>query len=119
MNGRFFADAIKHAVASRAIVELACGASKYYLHREVAADLFGFDQATAADTMEPVEAKTSTKAPLSLEDLLPVYRRLKAEQGGFSAVKIFRFDESAEPAERGSPSPAGRRGQSGSSVAWP
>ena len=24
-----------------------------------------------------------------MEDLLPVYRRLKAEQGGFSAVKIF------------------------------
>jgi hypothetical protein len=89
MNGRFFADAIKHAVASRAIVELACGTSKYYLHREVAADLFGFDQATTAETKEPVEAKTSTKAALSLEDLLPVYRRLKAGQGGFSAVKIF------------------------------
>jgi hypothetical protein len=26
---------------------------------------------------------------LRFEDLLPIYRRLKAEQGGFSAVKIF------------------------------
>ena len=45
MNGRFFADAIKHAVATRAIVELDCGKSRYYLHRDVAAEYFDFESA--------------------------------------------------------------------------
>jgi hypothetical protein len=88
-DGRFFADGIKHAVASRAIVELACGTSKYYLHRDVAAEYFGFeavsaDEASAAcGTLPPIETK------LTFEELLPAYRRVKAEKGGFSAVKIF------------------------------
>jgi hypothetical protein len=89
MNRLFFADAIKHAVASRAIAELACGTSKYYLHRNVAADLFGFEESTDGDAIPLPQAKPSTMPPLSLADLLPVYRRLRAEQGGFSAVKIF------------------------------
>lgn len=89
MNRRFFPDAVKHAVASRAIVELACGTSKYYLHRDVAADYFGFD------TMSPPEP-TPPPAPLSFPDLLPAYRRLKAEQGGFSAVKIYDLMKALE-----------------------
>lgn len=69
-------------------MELACGVSKYYLHRDVAAEYFGFEAASAEasasqDPSAPAEPK------LRFEDLLPVYRRLKAEQGGFSAVKIF------------------------------
>jgi hypothetical protein len=93
MNRRFFADAIKHAVASRAIVELACGKSKYYLHRDVVAERFGFETTTSPDaTPPPVLPPAPTRATrpaFAFEDLLPVYRRLKAEQGGFSAVKIF------------------------------
>jgi hypothetical protein len=89
MNRRFFPDAIKHAVASRAIVELACGRSKYYFHRDVAAEHFGFEQATSADAIASAEPTTASVPALAFEDLLPVYRRLKAEQGGFSAVKIF------------------------------
>ena len=83
--GRFFADGLKHAVANRAIVELACGTSKYYLHRDVAAEHFGFEDPAAPTALaSPIQPK-----PPTLEDLVPVYRRLKAEQGGFSAVKIF------------------------------
>jgi hypothetical protein len=85
MNQRFFADGLKHAVASRAIVELACGTSKYYLHRDVAAEYFDFEAATAGEAKSP----TPDAPALAFADLLPVYRRLKAEQGGFSAVKIF------------------------------
>jgi hypothetical protein len=88
MHGQFFADGIKHAVASRAIVEFACGSSKYYVHRDVAAEYFGFEpDSTAADASPEASAKKEPK--LVFEDLLPVYHRLKAEQGGFSAVKIF------------------------------
>jgi hypothetical protein len=93
MNARFFADGLKHAVASQAIVELSCGSSKYYLHRDVAADYFGFEAPAPEPpspspdprSIEPVRALPR----FTLESLLPAYRRLKAEQGGFSAVKIF------------------------------
>ena len=89
MNRCFFADAIKHAVAGRAIVELACGKSKYYLHRDVAAERFGFETTPSPDAMPPPALTRATEPTLAFEDLLPVYRRVKAEQGGFSAVKIF------------------------------
>jgi hypothetical protein len=91
MNARFFADGLKHAVSSQAIVELSCGSSKYFLHRDVAADYFGFEAATAKPSPLRSSAtdEISTAVPLTFESLLPIYRRLKAEQGGFSAVKIF------------------------------
>lgn len=100
LHRRFFADALKQAVASRAIVELSCGTSKYYLHRDVAADRFGFD---SADDIAAADSHASQAAPargpaahsvpaLTFEALLPAYRRIKAEQGGFSAVKIFDLE---------------------------
>ena len=87
MNRRFFADGLKHATSGGRILELSCGSSKYYLHREVAADYLGFE----ATGSEPPRTKPGDPAAagLSLDDLLPAYRRLKAEQGGFSAVKIY------------------------------
>jgi hypothetical protein len=88
MHRRFLADAIKHAVASQVIVELACGTSKYYLHRDVVAEYFGFE-VTSVDANALREPTTAVNPKLTFGDLLPVYRRLKAEQGGFSAVKIF------------------------------
>jgi hypothetical protein len=87
MNRPFFADGIANAVASRAIMELSCGSSKYYLHRDVVAEHFGFEEVSmdSDSSREP-----STPEPsLAFEELVPVYRRLKAEQGGFSAVRIF------------------------------
>ncbi|WP_315786066.1 MULTISPECIES: hypothetical protein [unclassified Bradyrhizobium] len=92
MNKKFFPDGLKHAIASQAIVELTCGSSKYYLHRDVAADYFGFDAMAsepALTTPELHDGAAAITASLTLDDLLPAYRRLKAEQGGFSAVKIF------------------------------
>ncbi len=89
LNRLFFADGIKHAVARRIIVELACGSSKYYLHRDVAAEYFDFKAAASPDERVPLEPLTPVEPKLAFDDLLPVYRRLKAEQGGFSAVKIF------------------------------
>ncbi|CAL75285.1 hypothetical protein BRADO1391 [Bradyrhizobium sp. ORS 278] len=87
LNKKFFPDGLKHAVASQAIVELTCGSSKYYLHRDVAADYFGF--AAAASESEAPSHDGAAAGALTLGDLLPAYRRLKGEQGGFSAVKIF------------------------------
>jgi hypothetical protein len=73
----FFTDGIKHAVASGVVAELTCGKSKYYIHRDVAAEYFGF---------EGVASQAS--AGLSFDEMLLAYRHLKSEQG-FSAVKIF------------------------------
>jgi hypothetical protein len=89
INGRFFADAIKHAVATQAIVELNCGKSKYYIHRDVVAESFGFEIAPITDALTSPQPTSVSSPALALEDLLPVYHRLKSEQGGFSAVKIF------------------------------
>jgi hypothetical protein len=93
MNKRFFDDGLKHAVASQAILELSCGSSKYYLHRDVAADYFGFEPASPGRAPLPLQPRPPEPVPappgLTLDNLLPAYRRLKAEQGGFSAVKIF------------------------------
>ncbi len=93
MNRRFFADGLQHAIASQGILELSCGSSKYYLSREVAADYFGFAP-TAPDAPIDLPQPGPTgagpaKPGLTLENLLPAYRRLKAEQGGFSVVKIY------------------------------
>lgn len=88
MNKPFFPDGLKHAVASRAIVELSCGSSKYYLHREVAAEYFDFETSPAGEAPVPV-APPASEPDMTFAELLPAYRRLKAEQGGFSAVKIF------------------------------
>jgi hypothetical protein len=92
-NARFFAHGIEYAVKSRAIVELSCGNSKYYLHRDAAANHFRFEVTAPVPSHTLPEPRPVEPAPsaagLTLESMLPTYRRLKAEQGGFSAVKIF------------------------------
>jgi hypothetical protein len=92
-NARFFDDGLADAVAGRVIVELSCGSSKYYLHRDVAADRFGFEaiapESPTPSPKPPPAGPARTASSLTLDGLLPAYRRLKAEQGGFSAVKIF------------------------------
>jgi hypothetical protein len=59
----------------------------------VAADYFGFPKTSSDNAIDLPQASPTEANPasprLTLENLLPVYRRLKAEQGGFSAVKIF------------------------------
>jgi len=90
MNKRFFADGLKHSVSSQRIVELSCGSSKYYLHRDVASEYFGF--ATASGETGRLQERP-VPASLALEDILPAYRRLKAENGGFSAVNIYDLQQ--------------------------
>src|SRR3954454_13290060 len=40
---RYFPDALKEAASRRAILEVACGSAKYYVHRDVAAERLGFE----------------------------------------------------------------------------
>lgn len=79
----FLKEAIKLAVDSRAVLELQCGKTPYYLHRDAAAKHFG-EFATPATRVISGKDKD-----LVLEDVLPAYRDLKAKQRGLSTVLIY------------------------------
>jgi hypothetical protein len=74
----FLDEAIAQALRERAIVQLIYGTTQCYLHCEVAAGL-----------LPASRAPSSAPARITLQEILPVYRRLRAEQGGFSGVRIF------------------------------
>jgi hypothetical protein len=77
----FLADGVKLAVATKAIIQLACGRSIYYLHRDVAAPYFS----AAIDSPEPLPPGRG----LTMETVRPAMLRLIAEQGGLKIVKIY------------------------------
>jgi hypothetical protein len=78
LNGKFLAEGIKRAVAKKEIIELTCGTSKYYLHREVAQKFFALSGAAPPDGPE-----------LTMQAVRPVYQRLKAQQGGLGTIDIY------------------------------
>jgi hypothetical protein len=82
----FLDEALELALKSGEIAELTCGKTKCYLHREAAARRFG---SGSTQTPPDVANPPPESREVTLEQVLPVYRRLKAEQGGFSGVKIF------------------------------
>jgi hypothetical protein len=102
-NRRFLPAAIRQAVANRELLEIPCGRFRCYLHRVVAAAYFGFECTAAAPALlnghanghgnghanGHADGPSNGHARLTLEDLLPIYERLRAEQSGFSAVRIF------------------------------
>ena len=66
-------------------MDVSCGNSKYYVHRDVAVERFGFE----TRTLWVPKGEIAPERRVRFADLLSSYRRLKAEQGGFTAVKIF------------------------------
>jgi hypothetical protein len=95
---QFLSDALVDALQERAIVELTYGTTKCYLHHDVAAKLLSFEGRSdrkppasrpTADSKPPSTPPAVPPGPVTLEQVLPVYRRLREEQGGFSGVRIF------------------------------
>jgi hypothetical protein len=84
----FFRDALASLKSEARIVELKRGQSTFYVHRE---SLLGqLRLAGGRDAIEPADADTrAVHAMVTLADVRPIYDRLKAEQGGISAVKIY------------------------------
>jgi hypothetical protein len=76
----FLTDGIRFALESREVLELTCGTNRFYVHRDVALAHFG---QPAPSQRLPVDA-----GELTLDAILPTYRRLKVEQRGLSAVDI-------------------------------
>lgn len=85
LDKRYFPDALRQATTRRAVLEIVCGSSKYYLHRDVAAERFGFEAQVPPGAGE----RSPAERELGFAEFAAVYRRLRAEQGGFTAVKIF------------------------------
>jgi hypothetical protein len=88
LNGRFFTDGVRLAIASKKIIQLSCGASKYHFHFDVAQDYFALSKATRADPPRP-SGKQSFGSELTMQTIRPVLQRLKAEQGGLGTIDIY------------------------------
>ncbi|SRR5713101_1859083 len=88
MNARFFSEGIKRAVASKKIIQLVCGKSKYYLHRGVVEEHFPLSHATQS-APQWSSAKQSLEPELTMQAIQPVFQRLKAEQGGLGTIDIY------------------------------
>jgi hypothetical protein len=87
LNGKFLAGGIKRAVAKKEIIELICGTSKYYLHREVAQKFFALSEAATGDSPK-LPPKEPSRAELTMQAVRPVYQRLRAQQGGLGTIDI-------------------------------
>jgi hypothetical protein len=71
------------------IVELKKGRSTFYVHREAVLEQLRLtDESEAGPPREP-PIWSSRHAGVTLEDVRPIYERLKTEQGGISTVKIY------------------------------
>ena len=85
MNAKFFSDGLQHAIEDKRIIRLACGKSKYYLHRRVAEEHF-----LASDpSLNKSPDKPTAQPELTMETVRPIFRQLKAEQGGLGTIDIY------------------------------
>jgi Holliday junction resolvase len=84
----FFDDALASLKAEAKIVELKDGRNtKLYVHREAV-----LEQLRLADESGPSaepSIQPSRPGAVTLENIRPIYEKLKAEQGGISTVKIY------------------------------
>jgi hypothetical protein len=78
----FFKDGVRAAVGKGQVAELKGGTSTYLLHIDVARRLFPSIEASADGGMKGASSSSFK------EHVLDVYRTLKSEQGGLSAVSI-------------------------------
>jgi hypothetical protein len=82
----FFDDALASLKAEARIVELKSGKNtKFYVHREVLLEQLRLTD--ASETGSRPERLSSSA--VTLDTIRPIYEKLKTEQGGISAVKIY------------------------------
>jgi hypothetical protein len=94
LNGRFLPDGVKLAVMSRKIIELTCGTSKYYLHRDVAHEYFSLSRGPTDPQKSP--PKPLPASELTIQAVRPIFERLKAEQGGLATIDIYDLMKALE-----------------------
>jgi hypothetical protein len=81
MDAKFFAEGIELAISTKRIVQLVCGKSKRYFHRETAEKYFSLAL--------PPPVGRPDRSELTMETVRPILLRLTAEQGGLSTIKIY------------------------------
>jgi hypothetical protein len=91
LKGCFLIEGVKLAITSSKIIELTCGTSKYYLHRDVAQGHFGLSKATDLSKAAPADPQPPAKqsSELTLQAVRPVFQRLRAQQGGLGTIDIY------------------------------
>ena len=85
----FFKDALSSLKSELKVLELKAGRSTYYVHREPVLDQLRVTSEFQEAALTETAAKQPKHAAVTLDDVRPVYERLKASQGGVSTVKIY------------------------------
>jgi hypothetical protein len=86
----FFSDALAALKAEVKIVELRGGQTIYYVHRETLLEQLRLaDDGAEPRFLHHPSARSSRSADITLEDIRPVYEKLKSEQGGIGTVRIY------------------------------
>ena len=84
----FFKDALAALKSEARIVELRAGRSIYYVHRDAVLEQLRLTDNQGAGP-PPASIQSFRHADVTLEDVRPIYERLKTEQGGIGTVKIY------------------------------
>jgi hypothetical protein len=85
----FFADAVAALKSEARVVELKGGRSIYYVHREAILEQLRLSDDSASAPPPQNRIRPPSHTELTLDDVRPIYQKLKAEQGGISTVKIY------------------------------
>jgi hypothetical protein len=85
----FFKDALAALKSEARIVELKGGRSAYYVHRDVVLEQLRLTDDRGAGTSQATPIRSPRHAEITLDDVRPIYERLKTEQGGIGTVKIY------------------------------
>jgi hypothetical protein len=85
----FFNDALAALKSEAKIVELKRGQSTFYVHRDTVLEQLRLTDDPGAGALRDSPIQSPRRADFTLEDLRPIYERLKAEQGGIGTVKIY------------------------------
>jgi len=85
----FFKDALAALKSEARIVELKRGQSTFYVHREALLEQLRLTDDSEDGSQRESPVRPSRQAAVTLEQIRPIYEKLKAEQGGISTVKIY------------------------------
>jgi hypothetical protein len=83
----FFPDALAALKSEARVVELRRGRSAFYVHRDAILEQLGLADDSGSEGLQQPRAALSHI--LTLEDVRPIYEKVKAEQGGIGTVKIY------------------------------
>src|SRR5262249_25667584 len=85
----FFQDALAALKSEARIVELRRSGSTFYVHRYAILEQLGLEDDRGSARPEKAGFAQSHPGSLTIEDVRPIYERLKVAQGGIGTVKIY------------------------------